>query len=90
MAIATTLTAFVIQERDTEMLALKERQKLLSHIDACVENSSHYLTDKQSIIEDGGFVEGYQTTFATFYGQHGRNLDADAYSSGPSIYKFLN
>ncbi|KAI9641409.1 hypothetical protein NHQ30_010211 [Ciborinia camelliae] len=75
--LATTLTASVIQEGDTEMLSLQKRQELLSHIDACIENSSSFLTDEQSIIEHGGFVEGFQTTFATFYGQHDRNIDAE-------------
>lgn len=59
------------------MLHLQKRQELLSHIDACTENDSSFLTDQQSILEYGGFVEGYQTTFATFYGQHDRSLDAE-------------
>ncbi|ESZ90042.1 hypothetical protein SBOR_9571 [Sclerotinia borealis F-4128] len=75
--LAITSTASVIQERDTEMFSLQKRQELLSHIDACIDNTTCYLTDQKSIIEYGGFVEGFQTTFATFYGQHDRNLDAE-------------
>ncbi|KAK6597410.1 NB-ARC and TPR domain protein [Botrytis cinerea] len=77
VSFAIALTASVIQETDTELLSLQKRQELLSHIDACVENRSSFLTDQQSVIEYGGVVEGFQTTFATFYGQHDRNGDAE-------------
>lgn len=77
VSLAIALTAFVIQETDTELLSLQKRQELLSHIDACIENKSSFLTDQQSIIKYGGLIEGFQTTFATFYGQHDRNNDAE-------------
>ncbi|TEY74896.1 hypothetical protein BOTCAL_0068g00230 [Botryotinia calthae] len=77
VSFAIALTASVIQETDTELLSLQKRQELLSHIDACVENRSSFLTDQQSVIEYGGVVEGFQTTFVTFYGQHDRNDDAE-------------
>ncbi|KAF7928997.1 hypothetical protein BELL_0247g00040 [Botrytis elliptica] len=77
VSFAIALTASVIQETDTELLSLQKRQELLSHIDACIENNSSFLTDQQSIIEYGGVIEGFQTTFATFYGQHDRNNDAE-------------
>ncbi|KAF7897692.1 uncharacterized protein EAF01_008658 [Botrytis porri] len=77
VSLAIALTASVIQGTDTELLSLQKRQELLSHIDACIENKSSFLADQQSVIEYGGIVEGFQTTFATFYGQHDRNNDAE-------------
>ncbi|KAF5871433.1 putative nb-arc and tpr domain protein [Botrytis fragariae] len=77
VSLAIALTASVIQETDIELLSLHKRQELLSHIDACIENKLSFLTDEQSIIEYGGVIEGFQTTFATFYGQHDRNNDAE-------------
>ncbi|TGO25588.1 hypothetical protein BPAE_0077g00360 [Botrytis paeoniae] len=77
VSLAIALTASVIQETDTELLSLQKRQELLSHIDACIENKSSFLTDQQSIVEYGGVIEGFQTTFATFYGQHDRENDAE-------------
>ncbi|TGO07347.1 hypothetical protein BTUL_0290g00120 [Botrytis tulipae] len=77
VSLAIALTASVIHETDTELLSLQKRQELLSHIDACIENKYSFLTDQQSIIEFGGVIEGFQTTFATFYGQHDRKNDAE-------------
>ncbi|KAF7944111.1 hypothetical protein EAE96_010520 [Botrytis aclada] len=77
VSLAIALTASFIRKPDIELLSLQKRQELLSHIDACIENKSSFLTDPQSVIENGGVVEGFQTTFATFYGQHDRNNDAE-------------
>jgi tetratricopeptide (TPR) repeat protein len=62
---------------DAESMPLQRRQELLSHIDACVENGHYHLKNQPSIIKYGGFLEGFQTSFATFYGQHDRYLDAE-------------
>src|SRR4051812_5190159 len=67
----------MILSNDAESMSLQKRQELLSHIDACVENGYYHLKNQASIIKDGGFLEGFQTSFATFYGQHDRHLDAE-------------
>ncbi|PQE18912.1 Pfs NB-ARC and TPR domain protein [Rutstroemia sp. NJR-2017a BVV2] len=77
VAVATTITASMVLGNDAESMSLQKRQELLSHIDACVENGHYHLKNQASIIKYGGFLEGFQTSFATFYGQHDRYLDAE-------------
>jgi tetratricopeptide (TPR) repeat protein len=67
----------MILSNDAEIMSLQKRQELLSHIDACAENSHCHLKNQASIIKNGGFLEGFQTSFATFYGQHDRHHDAE-------------
>jgi tetratricopeptide (TPR) repeat protein len=64
-------------DRDVETLPLPSRQEILGHIDSCGDNSSHYLTTNDSVLLHGGFVDGSQTSFATFYGRHDRYDDAE-------------
>jgi tetratricopeptide (TPR) repeat protein len=71
------MTSSLIQSFDREKLSFQTRQGLLAHIDACLDNCSHYLTSDESLIIYGGFLEGFQTTFATFYGEHDRYKDAE-------------
>lgn len=71
------MTSSLIQSFDREKLSLQTRQELLAHIDACVDNAARYLTSDEALVTYGGFIEGFQTTFATFYGDHDRYEDAE-------------
>ncbi|PQE21684.1 Kinesin light chain protein [Rutstroemia sp. NJR-2017a WRK4] len=77
VAVATTITASMVLGNVAESMSLQKRQELLSHIDACVENGHYHLKNQASVVKYGGFLEGFQTSFATFYGQHDRYLDAE-------------
>lgn len=52
------------------------RQSLLGHIDSCIENTRQHLSDGESTVMYGGHLDGFQTTFATFYARHDRLADA--------------
>ena len=71
------MTASVIENQDIENLNLQTRQELLGNIDACVENTRSHLTTEESKTYHGGYLEGFQTEFATIYGQHDRHTDAE-------------
>src|SRR6266536_3706070 len=71
------MTAHLIQDQDVEALSLQSRQYSLGHIDACMENYEQFLYSLKAKSKYGGLVEGYQTTFATFYGAHDRYSDAE-------------
>ena len=76
-ATAIVMTSAFIQSFDNEKLSFRNRQDLLAHIDASTDNCAYHLTSEEALITYGGFVEGYQTTFATFYGDHDRFNDAE-------------
>ena len=71
------MTSSLLQSFETEKLPLQNRQNLLAHIDCCVENCWRYLTTEETLAKYGGFIEGFQTNFATFYGEHDRFDDAE-------------
>lgn len=71
------MTSFLLQNSESEKWPLRNRQECLGHVDACVDNCGRYLTTDGSLVKYGGFIEGFQTTFATFYGEHDRYEDAE-------------
>jgi tetratricopeptide (TPR) repeat protein len=57
-------------------MELGVRQELLGAIDCCLQNSQQYLQNNDDRLLYAGLREGYQTSFATFYGQHDRFMEA--------------
>src|SRR4051794_19743221 len=45
-------------------------------IDSYIANIQQHIQSVDDRIKYAGFIEGFQTTFATFYGQHDRYSDA--------------
>ncbi|KAI9784698.1 MAG: hypothetical protein M1816_000763 [Peltula sp. TS41687] len=74
---AISMTSTLLQSHDVENLNLLVRQGLLGDIDVCVENTRSFLKTEESKISHGGYLEGFQTVFATIYGQHDRHIDAE-------------
>ena len=74
---AIMTTASLVEEQETESLTMETRQELLGTIDCCVANTEQHIKSLSDTISYAGFIEGYQTTFATFYGQHDRHVDAE-------------
>ena len=71
------MTSSLILSLDNENLSFGSRQGLLAHIDACTTNCAYHLTSEDSQVTYGGFIEGFQTTLATFLGEHDRYKDAE-------------
>lgn len=66
----------MIERLDLESIQLDLRQEVLGAIDCCLLNSEQHIHNIEDRFHYAGFFDGFQTTFATFYGQHDRFSDA--------------
>lgn len=66
----------MIEKLDLESIQLDLRQEVLGAIDCCLLNSKQHIHNIEDRFQYAGFFDGFQTTFATFYGQHDRFSDA--------------
>jgi hypothetical protein len=71
------MAATLVEKEDSESLTIYPRQELLGTIDCCLSNAQYHLKKLDDRVAYGGFVEGYLTTFAIFYGRHGRFTDSE-------------
>lgn len=73
---ATRATALLIEQSNVETMELGIRQEILEAIDCCLQNGQQYLQNVDDRLLYAGLREGYQASFATFYGQHDRFAEA--------------
>ena len=69
--------AIYMTTNDAIDLPYKTRAALLKHIDASQLNVTRFLKTMDSVLAHGGFMQGQQAVFATFYGKHDRTADAE-------------
>ena len=72
------MLALFITKNDAIDLPYRLRSALLRHIDAAQLNISRYLKTEDSKRAHGGYLQGQQAVFATFYGKHDRTVEAEA------------
>ena len=71
------LLAIYITANDALDLSYRSRAALLKHVDAALFNTTQFLKTADSQLAHGGYIQGQQAVFATFYGKHDRTAEAE-------------
>ena len=71
------LLAIYIFANDALDLTYRSRAALMKHVDAAQLNATQFLKTADSQLAHGGYIQGQQAVFATFYGKHDRTAEAE-------------
>lgn len=72
------LLAIYLTTNDATDLPYRTRAAALKHVDATELNVTRFLRTMDGLLAHGGYLQGQQAVFATFYGKQDRTTDAEA------------